>query len=218
MTGLDALMSRRKWYIEDEAPGQDDPQEKWEAWERSRVLRNPDVPIFMPPRMRKLFSLQGRSLQVIVKLANIELAPEKPKHEGGLRGIYGIRDEDPMNQEIGSIVAEEARLVAFPTIFQHRVAPFELVDCEKKGHRKILVFFLVDPKRKIVSTKNVAPQQREWVEDSSFKIGESFNIEEWTMTLEQAKKYREDLVSERKYMRDESNTEIYERPFSLCEH
>ncbi|MEU8433908.1 DUF4246 family protein [Streptomyces sp. NPDC029216] len=68
----------------------------------------------------------------------------------------------------------------------------------------ILAFFLVDPSETIVSTSDVPPQQP-WSDTS-------------TMTLAQARDYREQLMRERKFFVDEHNEQLYEREFSLCEH
>jgi hypothetical protein len=45
---------------------------------------------------------------------------------------------------------------------QHRVSPFELIDRTKPGHRRFIALWLVDPNRRIISTANVPPQQRDW--------------------------------------------------------
>ncbi|MEU7062675.1 DUF4246 domain-containing protein [Streptomyces sp. NPDC046161] len=124
--------------------------------------------------------------------------------DNGLREVYGLEDEDALNQVLGSASTPEGRCLAFPNILQHRVSPFRLTDPSRPGHRKILAFFLVDPSEKIVSTSDVPPQQP-WSETS-------------TMTLEQAKNYREQLMQERKFFVDEHNEQLYEREFSLCEH
>lgn len=124
--------------------------------------------------------------------------------DDGLRDVYGLEDEDALNQLLGSVSTSEGRCLAFPNILQHRVSPFRLADPTRPGHRKILAFFLVDPSEKIVSTSDVPPQQP-WSETS-------------TMTLEQAKSYREELMQERKFFVDEHNEQLYEREFSLCEH
>ena len=59
----------------------------------------------------------------------------------------------------GYALAEEGRLLAFPNLYQHRVAPFQLTDPSKPGERKILVYFLVDPEEDpIPSTRLVPPQ------------------------------------------------------------
>ncbi|MBB4961763.1 DUF4246 domain-containing protein [Micromonospora polyrhachis] len=135
-------------------------------------------------------------------------AIEDPEYEqndaNGVREVYGLDDEDSLNQVLGSVDTHAGRCLAFPNILQHRVAPFRLADPTRPGHRKILAFFLVDPSVKITSTSDVPPQQP-WSPTS-------------TMTLEQAKGYREQLMRERKFLVDEHNETLYEREFSLCEH
>lgn len=43
----------------------------------------------IPFQLKEKFASLGRPLQVIVKLANIELTPEKPDYEGGSWHIEG---------------------------------------------------------------------------------------------------------------------------------
>ncbi|MFF8507301.1 DUF4246 domain-containing protein [Streptomyces sp. NPDC015492] len=124
--------------------------------------------------------------------------------DGGLREVYGLEDEDALNQLLGSAATPEGRCLAFPNVLQHRVGSFRLADPTRPGHRKILAFFLVDPEQRIVSTSDVPPQQP-WAETS-------------TMTREQAETFREELMKERKFFVDEHNEQVYEREFSLCEH
>ncbi|MFD3461156.1 DUF4246 domain-containing protein [Nocardia fluminea] len=124
--------------------------------------------------------------------------------ETGMREVFGLADEDALNQDLGSVQARAGRCVAFPNIFQHRVAPFQLQDPTRNGHRKILAFFLVDPATTITSTSDIPPQQP-WSPTS-------------TMTATQAAAFRTELMRERKFFVDEHNNELYEREFSLCEH
>ncbi|MET9935850.1 MULTISPECIES: DUF4246 domain-containing protein [unclassified Streptomyces] len=124
--------------------------------------------------------------------------------DDGLREVYGLEDEDALNQVLGSASTPAGRCLAFPNVLQHRVSPFRLADPTRPGHRKILAFFLVDPSEKIVSTSDVPPQQP-WSDTS-------------TMTREQAEEYREQLMRERKFFVAEHNEQLYEREFSLCEH
>ncbi|MFD3806927.1 DUF4246 domain-containing protein [Streptomyces sp. NPDC058619] len=124
--------------------------------------------------------------------------------DSGLREVYGLEDEDALNQVLGSASTPAGRCLAFPNVLQHRVGPFRLEDPTRPGHRKILAFFLVDPSETIVSTSDVPPQQP-WSATS-------------TMTLQQAENYREQLMQERKFFVDEHNEQLYEREFSLCEH
>jgi hypothetical protein len=64
--------------------------------------------------------------------------------------------------------------------------------------KKILVFFLIDPNHRIISTADIEPQQT-FISEADAKI------------------YRDILMFERKY---ESNIQksIFEREWSLCEH
>ncbi|MFF5447813.1 DUF4246 domain-containing protein [Streptomyces sp. NPDC012888] len=122
----------------------------------------------------------------------------------GVREVYGLEDEDALNQVLGSVATPAGRCLAFPNILQHRVDSFRLADPTRPGHRKILAFFLVDPEQRIVSTADVPPQQP-WSATS-------------TMTREEAERFREELMQERKFFVDEHNEQVYEREFSLCEH
>ncbi|MEU0913322.1 DUF4246 domain-containing protein [Streptomyces althioticus] len=124
--------------------------------------------------------------------------------DNGMREVYGLENEGALNQTLGSAATPEGRCLAFPNVLQHRVSPFRLQDPARPGHRKIVAFFLVDPSHTIVSTSDVPPQQP-WAGTS-------------TMTPEQAKAYREELMKERKFFVDEHNEQMYEREFSLCEH
>ncbi|KAI8920668.1 hypothetical protein BC831DRAFT_87138 [Entophlyctis helioformis] len=172
---------------------------------------------FSPKRRVAPVSLRGHNLQVIVKLANIHLTPEKPEYggddwhiEGALNesivatGIYyydmaniteprlsfrtTVNTEEPEFeyrvgeymyymevfgfdgkncdgvQDLGSIQASQGRCIAYPNSWLNKTEPFKLADPSKPGHCKTLVFFLVDPNKRVVSTAHVAPQQQDWHE------------------------------------------------------
>ena len=130
--------------------------------------------------------------------------------------------DSPCVQGIGDVITKTNRCVAFPNLYQHQVQPFRLEDPSKPGHRKILVFFLVDPTRKVLSATNVAPQQREWVTDAMYHAGQNSGFSklpvellaqissenEGAMTHSEAEKYREELISER-VMAAEENSRTY---------
>ena len=117
----------------------------------------------------------------------------------------------PCVQGIGDVITKTHRCVAFPNLYQHQVQPFRLGDPTKPGHRKILVFFLVDPTQRILSATDVAPQQREWVTEAIHCAGHisAFgklpaelirtisNANEGAMTRSEAEDYRKELMSER---------------------
>ncbi|KAF7318138.1 hypothetical protein HMN09_00321900 [Mycena chlorophos] len=159
------------------------------------------------------YSLRGKTIQCIIKLANIHLTPEKSEYPGGswhVEGmlnerivasgiyyydeenisesrlafrvtttappyhqqndelcaeiVYGMRRHSQPAQDLGSIVTSAGRALAWPNIYQHRVAPFHLLDNTRHGHRKIMAIFLVDPSLDpIPSATTIPPQQIEWV-------------------------------------------------------
>lgn len=212
------------------------------------------------------------TLKVVVKLANIELTPEKPKYPGGswhvegtvnedivatilyyydvenikdsklsFRGgtedpnyeqndsvycehFFGLKDEDKMTKFVGSVEAKEGRVIIFPNFFQHHVDPFELEDPLKPGNRKILCFFLVDPFNDLVkSTKEVPPQNKEWVEDKELMANYFPDVkpeEIITMSWKDAFRAREELMAERSNAQQQEDEWDfpYTRLFSLCEH
>ncbi len=150
-------------------------------------------------------------------------------HEG-IEELYGVKQDGPKVQEIGRVVTREGRLLAFPNVFQHRVAPFKLEDSSKPGHRKILALFLIDPHCRIISTANVPPQQKDWwdpeirdsgrlaklpkeIVDQVFK-----DVEDFPISLKEAKELRLALMEERKVYVKEVNEDIQSYRFYFCEH
>ncbi|TPX36980.1 hypothetical protein SmJEL517_g00889 [Synchytrium microbalum] len=263
-------------WVDDDNDDDDDEEDEWE----NRVVKQPKIPEFKPPAGPKhVVRLNGKRLQVIVKLANIVLTPEKPTYNGGswhvegmmnerivatgilyydidnikdsrlqfrrpvgepdyeqsddrgVHAVYGLEDESILVENMGSVDTNTPnRAIAFPNLYQHRVQPFELLDKTKPGIRKILVFFLVNPQEKIISTATVPPQQAEWYRN--FDMVKPYHplsrlpdlaldgIIKWMakgadsdtlMTMEQAKEYRRQLIEERSGKMLEANEELYER-------
>lgn len=64
-------------------------------WEETRQLLPVKIPKFQVPQHESAFKidLKNQKLQIIVKLANIELTPEKPKYDGGMWHVEGIDEE-----------------------------------------------------------------------------------------------------------------------------
>jgi hypothetical protein len=171
------------------------------------------------------------SQNISESILNFRQAVHQPDYEQsddkGVAHIYGLANEAALSQEMGGIITQEDRCIAFPNLFQHQVAPFELVDKSKPGYRKILVFFLVDPSVRVQSTLHVPPQQRHWMIEILCKIFKTLPKEvvalivgfmDWPMDLASAKIYRGELMEERKFFIKENNSRYFERPFSLCEH
>jgi len=150
----------------------------------------------------------------------------------GAEELYDIRQNDPAIQLIGDVETKEGRMLAFPNVVQHRVMPFELVDKTKPGHRKILALFLVDPHVRVISSANVPPQQLDWWAEalrSDDKLSGSVNklpnelfeatinnVTDFPISLEEAKKLREELMSERTVYVEEVNKAV--DTFFFCEH
>lgn len=140
--------------------------------------------------------------------------------------IYGVRDEDSMSKVLGGIEAKSNRILIFPNIFQHKVEPFELVDKSKKGYRRIMALFIVDPFNKNVITTNKVPiQQKNWWNENEIintEIKDKIKQlnKDLPQSLKQVKEVREKLMSERSVEIDASEEydHPYERTFSLCEH
>lgn len=134
-------------------------------------------------------------------------------------------DCDTTAQALGDVVTREGRLLVFPNVLQHQVQPFELVDKLKSGHRKIVAIFLVDPNVRVRSTATVPPQQSHWrtasVVDSRLPPEISQMVYEHVdvpYPLDTAKKFREELIDERKALVQHVDEIIEERSWSFCEH
>eukprot|EP01067_Filipodium_phascolosomae_P001818 Filipodium_phascolosomae@DN2159_c0_g2_i1.p1 len=90
------------WYAPKEKKGkslsdginknEEDAEEDEDDYDR---LVYPTLPQnYDPPTPMKIVSLKGRSLQVVVKMANIELHPNDPEYSGGAWHVEGMRNEN----------------------------------------------------------------------------------------------------------------------------
>ncbi|KIO34042.1 hypothetical protein M407DRAFT_17295 [Tulasnella calospora MUT 4182] len=136
------------------------------------------------------------------------------------------------NQIVGATPIPAGRCLAFPNIYQHKVAPFRLEDETNPGHRKMLALFLIDPEHPRFSTTDIPPQQAEWYElamqqapeNSLLKKLPAEIIRETTrhvpnlMTLDGAKKYRLELMDERTVFVGTQDDKYFNAEFNLCEH
>ncbi|KAG8931972.1 hypothetical protein FRC01_000496 [Tulasnella sp. 417] len=256
-----------------------------ETWNMQRGISLPTVPeegytVDISERSNP-YTIRGKKAQIIVKLANIYLTPEKPVYPGGswhvegmvnesivasgiyyydsenigesrlqfravvdpqetdcensdelgLMRVWGITSDTGASQMVGATPTHAGRCLAFPNIYQHKVSPFELVDKTKPGHRKIVAFFLVDPKLPGLSTTDIPPQQAEWYEDAMHQapatsllqrlpaelVRETTRQVPNLMSLDEAKKYRLELMDERTAFVDIQD-ENYFADFNFCEH
>uniref|UniRef100_A0A7M5VC04 DUF4246 domain-containing protein n=1 Tax=Clytia hemisphaerica TaxID=252671 RepID=A0A7M5VC04_9CNID len=96
---------------------------------------------------------------------------------------------------LGHFPTKEGYIMIFPNCHIHKIAKFVNESKTKAASRRIVVFFFVNPEKKIISTREVAPQQG-------------------VIRARSAKKFRLDLMTERKYNKDKLNV----RELELCEH
>ena len=99
---------------------------------------------------------------------------------------------------VGSMLTPHNHLIVFPNSHVHKVARLSN-EGSQPARRRIVVFFLVNPERRIVSTKEV-PNQRAGKPPA--------------MSLAQAKAHRLALMHERKHHKQDFNV----RTIELCEH
>jgi Protein of unknown function (DUF4246) len=155
-----------------------------------------------------------------------------------LQAVYGFgpeiegNNDTQITQDLGSVLCREGRLITFPNILQHRVAPFALADRSQPGHRKILALFLIDPHMRVISSANVPPQQEKWAtvyQETIHKVLSerlpselqrlvAEDIPSCSMTMDEAKEYRLELMEERSAKQEAQNQTFERGDFSLCEH
>ncbi|PVU86728.1 hypothetical protein BB559_006423 [Furculomyces boomerangus] len=136
---------------------------------------------------------------------------------GEFHSVYKVKYGGSRDNCLGEIKTIENRMICFPNIYQHKIEDFELKDKSKPGHRKILVFFLINPNKRIYSTAHIPPQQLEWHEMELMKNKNKLSelpiliIEEiskrldWPMSLKEAKKHNKELMKERKHFAENEN-------------
>ncbi|PWN40421.1 hypothetical protein IE81DRAFT_305182, partial [Ceraceosorus guamensis] len=81
-------------------PSDPDDKDAWDKyeeravrWEETRKFVRPEVATWKEPIPDVPVSLAGRTLQIIFKIASVELTPDRPKYEGGSWHLEGTRRE-----------------------------------------------------------------------------------------------------------------------------
>ena len=104
---------------------------------------------------------------------------------------------------LGQVETKQGRLLVFPNSHVHKVAKLENIGMDSssktKQKRRIIVFFLINPEKRIVSTREV-PVQQEHAKGH--------------MKRSDALEHRLELMKERKYSKQDWNV----REIELCEH
>ncbi|KAJ3514899.1 hypothetical protein NMY22_g14595 [Coprinellus aureogranulatus] len=85
---------------DDDEENDEEEEEEEDEWREKKVIQPEPKPfeaenfyLHEPLNFREYYGKRGRPLQVIVKLANIELTPEKPKYAGGSWHVEGKQNE-----------------------------------------------------------------------------------------------------------------------------
>ena len=120
----------------------------------------------------------------------------RPNYLNDYLRYYSSQDSNtiPGLIPLGKVSTSTGSLTVFPNSHIHKL---DLKNDTESGKRTVIVFWLINPDIRIISTKHVKKQQL----NSSF-------------TLDQAKEYRLELMNERKYHKQNFNV----RDLSLCEH
>jgi len=98
---------------------------------------------------------------------------------------------------LGHFPTEEGYMLVFPNCHIHKISKLvnTLSEAGQDVRRRIVVFFVVNPENKIISTSEIGPQQN-------------------LIPNAKALQYRLDMMEERKYQKENFNT----RDIELCEH
>jgi Protein of unknown function (DUF4246) len=140
--------------------------------------------------------------------------------------MYGPVDCEPPPEPLGSVLCKAGWCVCFPNLFQHQVAPFRLADASRPGVRKVAAVFLVDPNVRVLSTRDVPPQQQSW-HDAASGLGSLVPEEvktkldamrDFPISHAAALAFREELMQEREALQELDDEEYSSEPSSLSEH
>lgn len=139
---------------------------------------------------------------------------DQPYYEHGdefyCNHFFGLKNNTPMNKQLGSLDIGENQLLMYPNIFQHRIGPCSLKDPTKNGYKKILCIYLVDPYNDMMITTNqVPPQQKQWWDDNHDSLNDILRPEikklvidlignnyQWPLLEEQANDVKDCLIRE----------------------
>ncbi|KAL4932241.1 DUF4246 domain-containing protein [Aspergillus undulatus] len=218
----------------------------YDEWERVRRIVKPEPKVFDPSIITPIETVNlcknfSHGLQIIIKLANIELTLGKPEYEGGSWHIEGAVNEhicasalyyySNTNTTNSSLSFRQHACERDINDMPYEQYNFSLADRSKPGHRKILALFLVDPHFRIDSSANVPPQREHWQDEKQKTISQPLSRlpqELWDMvmqyadidyiTLEEACQYRLELMEERTAKTIMANKAFETGDFNLCEH
>lgn len=173
--------------------------------------------------------------------------------EGGTSRTWGLWDQYPCTQYLGKNPLRQGHTVAFPNIYQHRYTSAKLVNEKESGSATVVGMFLVDPDLsgdprplnassgdgvavsptsassdhnfRILSTSDVPPQQKEWMEQAvddyidirlPIEVVEQIVKEvEGVLTEDEAKVYAEEMKREREEFWQNNTDRWFCLPFDV---
>ncbi|KIP03673.1 hypothetical protein PHLGIDRAFT_110570 [Phlebiopsis gigantea 11061_1 CR5-6] len=91
--GADAEQQGYEWVLKDGFTEDELTDDDWEDREKFNLVLPSVISPFEPYEIKDPVSLRDRNIQVIVKLANIYLTPEKPSYPGGSWHVEGMMNE-----------------------------------------------------------------------------------------------------------------------------
>ena len=145
---------------------------------------------------------------------------------GATLRTWGLHDGDSCHQYIGSVPIRAGLGIVFPNVYQHRYSPFQPDDPSKEAYLAVLSFFLVDPDiQPVISTSDVAPQQKEWIKTAVDEYVDSrLPVEiiekivedvEGPMTENEAIEFRREMLAERAIFWERNDSYHFCIPFDI---
>lgn len=138
---------------------------------------------------------------------------ENPAKIFGVDYIDGncVRNMDKAKacQVLGPVQTPQGRLLAWSSMLDHRIEPFELIDVTRPGSQTVLEMYLVDPHYRICSTRNVPPQRHDWWIDDAVREANlqnrlpqelvdlvSVHTDDWPIGSDEANRLRLEMLEE----------------------
>lgn len=139
---------------------------------------------------------------------------------------WAMKDGDPCHQYIGAKPINTGLAIAFPNIYQYRHPPFRLHDPSRKGHQRLVAFYLVDPEvQPVISTSRVPPQQKTWIKAAVEKyIDPRLPVElvekivsqvEGKLSRDEAMNHRQEMLEERRNFWTQNDNYHFCIPFDI---
>ncbi|KAM0747230.1 hypothetical protein T439DRAFT_305580 [Meredithblackwellia eburnea MCA 4105] len=109
-----------------------------DTFDFTRTIRLPEPPLFSPEQRQRdkndLYNFGGKTIQIITKLANIHLTPDKPDYPGGEWHLEGMRNE---NIVASAIYCYDSQNISKPYLaFRSAFDEDDLISVLNEGDRR----------------------------------------------------------------------------------